>query len=81
MRKLSVEAGWPRRPRDGFVRGGGLAYANIKHLGIRLANEALLLVLSSKGAPEWVVLEKSGGRVGVDQSKLKQHIDILLAKT
>lgn len=81
VRKLFVEAGWPRRPKDGFVRGGGLAYANLRHLGLRLVNQALLLVLSPKGAPEWVVLEKSEERVEVDQSKLKQHIDILLAKT
>ena len=78
VRKLSIEAGWPRRPKDGFVRGGGLAYANVKHFGIRSANEALLLVLSSKGAPEWVVLEKSGERVEVDHARLKQHIDNLL---
>ena len=81
VRKLSVEAGWPRRPNDGFVRGGGLASANVKHFGIRSASESLLLVLSSNGAPEWVVLEeKSGGRIEVDQSKLRQHIDLLLAK-
>jgi len=23
VRALSIEAGWPRAPRDGFVRGGG----------------------------------------------------------
>src|ERR1043166_9692147 len=28
VRTLYVEAGWPRLPRDGFVRGGGLACAN-----------------------------------------------------
>ena len=80
VRKLSVEAGWPRRPKDGVVRGGGLAYAEIKHLGIKPSNEALLLVLSSAGAPEWVVLAKGEGRVELDRSKLKQHIDILLVK-
>ena len=26
VRMLLVEVGWPRTPRDGFIRGGGLAY-------------------------------------------------------
>src|SRR4029079_2406093 len=39
VRTLFVEAGWPRTPRDGFVRGGGLAWASIRHVGIRTANE------------------------------------------
>ena len=44
VRTLYVEAGWPRTPRDGFVRGGGLACASIRHLGIRAANQELLLI-------------------------------------
>src|SRR6266536_421631 len=73
VRKLSVEAGWPRTPRDGFVRGGGLACANVRHLGIKPASEALLLVLSPKGAPQWVVLEKRGRQAEVHQAKLREH--------
>lgn len=79
VRKLSVEAGWPRTPKDGFVRGGGLACANVRHLGIKPASEALLLVLSPKGAPEWVVLDKRRRQAEVHQAKLRKHIDILLA--
>ncbi len=41
VRALSIEAGWPRAPRDGFVRGGGLACARIKHRGKKSANEDL----------------------------------------
>ena len=51
VRTLYVEAGWPRVPRDGFVRGGGLACANIRHMGIRPANEELLLIKTKTGAP------------------------------
>ncbi len=79
VRKLTVEAGWPRTPKDGFVRGGGLACANVRHLGIKPASEALLLVLSPKGAPEWVVLEERGRQSEVHQARLREHIDILLA--
>ena len=45
VRQLFVEAGWPRTPRDGFIRGGGLACCHIKHVGIKPANEELRLVV------------------------------------
>lgn len=34
VRCLTVEAGWTRTPGDGFMRGGALAAARIKHLGM-----------------------------------------------
>jgi hypothetical protein len=75
VRTLYVEAGWPRTPRDGFVRGGGLAAANIRHLGIRAANEELLLSRSSTGAPAW---KSSKNQSTLHQSDLRRHIAILL---
>lgn len=78
VRKLLVEAGWPRTPRDGFVRGGGLACGNIKHLGIKSASESLLLVLSNQGVPSWVVREKMDPQEEVHEAKLRNHIRILL---
>jgi hypothetical protein len=74
VRTLYVEAGWPRTPRDGFVRGGGLACANIRHLGIRNANEELLLMKSDGGSPTW----KSHKHKSLHESHLRQHIAILL---
>src|ERR1041385_4048766 len=74
VRTLYVEAGWPRTPRDGFVRGGGLAAANIRHLGIRNANEELLLMKSDGGSPTW----KSHKHKSLHESHLRQHIAILL---
>src|SRR6185369_7317213 len=53
VRRLYIEAGWPRVPRDGFVRGGGLACASIRHLGLKTANDELLLTKSHGGAPVW----------------------------
>jgi hypothetical protein len=75
VRTLYVEAGWPRTPRDGFVRGGGLAAANIRHLGIRAANEELLLSKSSTGAPAW---KSSKKQASLHESDLRRHISILL---
>ena len=74
VRTLYVEAGWPRVPRDGFVRGGGLACANIRHLGIRTANEELLLTKSHKGTPVW----KSLKHASLHESHMRRHIAILL---
>src|ERR1700686_3948610 len=51
VRALSLESGWPRAPRDGFVRGDGLAWANLKHFGRTRSNAELLLAPSSNGFP------------------------------
>ncbi|MGB9180666.1 MAG: hypothetical protein WCB68_15655 [Pyrinomonadaceae bacterium] len=75
VRALLIEAGWPRTPRDGFVRGGGLACANIKHLGMRAADEELLLVRSPQtGAPQWTALEKTGARTELLEARIRRHL-------
>jgi hypothetical protein len=87
VRKLLVEVGWPRTPRDGFIRGGGLACGNIKHVGIKPANEELRLALDAKGTPTWIVMK--GHETHDDPSKLrdlpklheanvKKHVSILV---
>ncbi|HEX7332169.1 MAG TPA: hypothetical protein VF290_11765 [Pyrinomonadaceae bacterium] len=76
VRTLFVEAGWPRTPRDGVVRGGGLAAANIRHLGIKTANEELLLVKSTTGAPAWKSLSRN--HTFLHQSDMRRHLSILL---
>lgn len=79
VRVLFVETGWPREPRDGVIRGGGLACANIKHLGMRSESETLRLVLSAGGAPGWI---GRGGKRGpgseIHEADVKSHIAILL---
>jgi hypothetical protein len=77
VRTLFVEAGWPRAPRDGVVRGGGLAAAHIRHLGIKSANEELLLARSKTGAPAWKSIEKNYFLLEAD---IRRHLDILLNK-
>jgi hypothetical protein len=78
VRTLYVEAGWPRVPRDGFVRGGGLACANIRHLGIRQAGEELLLTKTKTGAPAWKSLLNKG--FSLHEADMRHHIEILLDK-
>ncbi|MGH9907781.1 MAG: hypothetical protein ACRD8U_19610 [Pyrinomonadaceae bacterium] len=79
VRTLSVEAGWPRAPEDGFIRGGGLACANIRHLGIKAASNELLLVQSPQGSPRWMIKTKQGRSVEFHEADLRKHIAILIA--
>jgi hypothetical protein len=77
VRALTIESGWPRTPRDGIVRGGGLACANIRHLGRARMNAELLLVSSSKGSPRWFVLDEDEKHSILSQSDLQRHLAIL----
>ncbi len=76
VRTLCIEAGWPRVPRDGIVHGGGLASANIRHLGIRSASEELVLAKTTSGAPGWKSLTRN--RPTLHASDINHHISILL---
>lgn len=88
VRKLLVEVGWPRTPRDGFIRGGGLACGNIKHVGIKRADQELRLVVDASGTPGWIVMSKHGAQVEhreltklpkLHEANVKKHVAILLA--
>jgi hypothetical protein len=70
VRLLSVEMGWPRAPRDGFIRGGGLACGYVKHRGIKSATEELRLVLGASGTPTWIV---AGQHASPDAHPRKPH--------
>lgn len=79
VRALMIEAGWPRQPGDGIVRGGGLACGHIRHLGRKSANEELLLVRSRNDAPRWMVLEKTGRQHQLLEVALQRHLTKLLS--
>ena len=72
VRALTIESGWPRTPRDGIVRGDGLACANIKHLGRARMNDELVLIRSKTDSPQWFVL-KHDDRSLLDDSFLHHH--------
>lgn len=78
VRQLFIEAGWPRTPRDGVVRGGGLACANIRHLGIPTASEELLLSKTNTGVPGWMSSNRRDGRATLHESDVRRHLAILL---
>src|ERR1044071_5304654 len=77
VRTLTIESGWPRAPRDGVVRGNGLACANIKHLGQARLDDELILVTTEKGPPQWCVI-KAGSRSLLTASALRHHFSLFL---
>ena len=83
VRSVAVEAGWPRSPRDGIVRGNGLARARVSHFGDRAAGEELLLVRSADGTPSWLALEgdetsPSRSRQSFSEARARAHVARLL---
>ena len=54
VRCLTIEAGWTRTPTDGFMRGGTMAAARIKHLGMPRETAELGLKLNGE-VPYWSV--------------------------
>ena len=72
VRALTIECGWPRTPRDGVVRGNGLACANIKHLGQARFDDELILITSEQNNPQWCVV-KAGSRSILTASVLRYH--------
>lgn len=73
VRQLIIECGWPRTPRDGIVRGGGLACANIKHFGRRGANAELLLEPLANDQPHWVIVEDDVSQALFAEKTLRSH--------
>ena len=78
VRTMTVEAGWPRTPADGIVRGGGLACAAVSHFGDRRAGEEFLLVRAAGQSPRWLVLEESGTRPQLLEERVLRHINKLI---
>jgi hypothetical protein len=83
VRSVTVEAGWPRSPRDGVVRGGGLARARVSHFGDRAAGEELLLVRGDEGTPRWLTLgddeaRAATNRQGFTEARARAHVARLL---
>jgi hypothetical protein len=77
VRQLLVEVGWPRLPKDGFIRGGGIALGRLRHLGIKSASDEIRLVTSPAGSPRWVVENKSTD-TEIREANIRQHLGILL---
>ena len=78
VRCLTVEAGWTRTPADGFMRGGGLALARLRHFGIP-ARSAEIALTGTDGPPVWRVIGDDALREEVHSEYLRSHVDLLLS--
>lgn len=78
VRQLLVEVGWPRVPKDGFIRGGGLALGRLRHIGIKSASEQIRLVTSREGSPRWIVENNREPAEEIREANIRHHIAVLL---
>ena len=78
LRCLSIEAGWTRTPKDGFMRGGALAHARFVHFGLPGENEELFLVITS-GAPQWQPRSPAAGGPPFMLDDLRRHFRVFQA--
>lgn len=77
VRCLTVEAGWTRTPADGFMRGGGLAIARLRHFGIQAKNVEIALA-GTEGSPVWRRIREDAVHGEVDSDYLRSHVDLLI---
>jgi hypothetical protein len=77
IRCLSVEAGWTRTPGDGFMRGGALAVAHLRHFGLK--RHSVDLALRKDGdLPQWFAVGTDGHAAAISDADLRRHISILI---
>jgi hypothetical protein len=77
VRCLTAEAGWTRTPKDGFMRGGALAFARIRHFGMPKSNAELRL-LKRETIPVWAVDTGANAVRDFDSHDLREHFRIFL---
>ena len=75
VRCLTVEAGWTRTPADGFMRGGGLAFARFRHFGRPQANLEAAIFGSP---PVWKAIKDDHIGLEIHSEHLERHIDLLV---
>jgi hypothetical protein len=74
LKALTIEAGWPRKPGDGIVRGGGLARARIEHFGKRGMDQDLILLRDSNNRLRWSIIESTGLYTRFLEDHLYSHL-------
>ena len=77
VRCLTVEAGWTRTPRDGFMTGNALAVARISHFGMPRAGAELKL-LKFEDRVAWFRVGSDGMRFSVEPEDLIGHFRTFL---
>jgi len=79
LRCLTIEAGWTRVPKDGFMRGGALAVAQIRHFGLK-RHGADLALLKNGDLPEWHEIDRENVARPIRFHDLVRHLTLLIDK-
>lgn len=77
IRCLTVEAGWTRLPSDGFMRGGALAVAHVRHFGLR-ERSADLALLKNGEKSAWFEIDPDNTARLLELDALIRHMSILI---
>jgi hypothetical protein len=77
LRCLTVEAGWTRTPADGFMRGGALAVAHIRHFGLK-QHSADLALLKTDRLPEWHEIDRDNVARPIRFEDITRHFELLI---
>ena len=72
VRCLSMDAGWTRTPADGFMRGGALAVARLRHFGMPKQNEEFAL-LRSENSLIWSGISVENPPIEISTDHLRKH--------
>lgn len=75
VRCLTLEAGWTRTPKDGFMRGGALATARIVHFGMPRHGAELALVRRAHSVRWELVHDQNEGEV-LEERQLLEHFEL-----
>jgi hypothetical protein len=79
IRCLTVDAGWTRLPSDGFMRGGALAVAQVRHFGLKKHSLDLAL-LKNGDRPEWFEIDSENTARPVVIDSLIRHMRVLIGQ-
>jgi hypothetical protein len=77
IRCLTVEAGWTRLPSDGFMRGGALAVAQIRHFGLRQHSLDLAL-LKTGDKHDWFEIDNENTARPIQIENLIRQMRVLI---
>lgn len=77
IRCLTIEAGWTRMPSDGFMRGGALAIAHIRHFGLKQHGSDLALLKAGE-RPAWFEIDSENTARPVEIEGLIRHMSVLI---
>jgi len=78
VRKLEVEAGWTRTPKDGFMRNQALAVARLNHFGLPAKSAVLILRRLENNSPLWFIGNAGSESEIVTVGTIQRNFEIFL---